>query len=1215
RPANGSNGTKATGAVLDLGGAVVYGITDADPYTTIEWLRVTNWDYYTGVYENAGYGRLRNLIVHDGTGPLGIDVGYSGHTDTLINTIVSNVVRSTSGDVWGVYAGYASMLYNNTVCNVRNSGSGNAYGIRSSNNTSKAKNCLVANVTAAGAGSAVCYTGFGDGAGSKNNLSSDATAPGTSPLINKSAFNQFVDTAVATQNLHLKSTADAINKGDSAGLSALYTKDIDDTVRQYLKWDIGADEYPGFVVNDTSQWFVDYRNGVDAAGRGRSITNAFKHIEYCYDQLPNVSADSVYVINLLPGSHVSDNVGIQIDNLGPDFTQYTPLVLRSYYPDLDSMPEVAESSAGTADFLFEVTVPNIIVDRLHLRGRPGASDFSAIGAYDGFQPNYVTVRNSIFELDSTPGSDSYRMSIGISLRFSQNLDINNNMFIGRWHADPWGRGVGVEIMGGTGCRIINNTFFKVGFAWSCSTSVGGSNTIFANNYLDSIQSSVIYNWGKSYTYTVRNQGYYPSPSWYFSASPTVNRMDEVPSPDRAVLSYDWTSPDFGKLRRGSVFIDRGKDTTGVPGTDFYGIDSVGRRDIGACEFNRDRDPFYADTVNLFVDYDKADNSGDGRTILTAKKQVDAAVALIPSGTVDSTYVINLMPSSSPYLDAGNYRMVTIDGTANTFPSWNRCLVVQSYYSNKDSFAVAAGPTGVCGMIYLKFTTRFMHFKRLRFIPQGAAVPSCAIAMEKFSAGETARNIKISECVFDTVAGAAWESYLKTFSGIPVDSIDVVNCIFRGAGGSGSRVFQEITTEPSAVYGVRFMNNTVRDAERVIYNCSGRFSILNNIIINAGLYYGGGYTSACYANWNNYYPLSDYDAATVLGSDSIMRNPGIASWVWPGVNSSFGKLNDTSACIGLGKDSVAFASGRQVRVTPDRDLWGIARTTGNDLGACQYDPVGIPGKRIFQEGVHGGTYGLIEDTYIYNNVGYENYNMGALTGLNVGQLNYMKTLVRLPSFAGSASSLQVPSNAHVDSAHLYLYYFGAAIGGDMELCRATRDWGEGVGTNTAPNTGEAGWTYAKYTASAWGTAGATALSDREPVATAVANTAATPQWMRWNVTALVQDWISGVTNYGMMLWDLDSDLGGNYGQLYSSEYTGNKLLRPKLVVYYDTDTSTIRPAWTAGCESSRPRCEPWRTRESRRSKRPTRLTGSSSSTSTGSRRERLRSTMTSRHSST
>ncbi len=190
------------------------------------------------------------------------------------------------------------------------------------------------------------------------------------------------------------------------------------------------------------------------------------------------------------------------------------------------------------------------------------------------------------------------------------------------------------------------------------------------------------------------------------------------------------------------------------------------------------------------------------------------------------------------------------------------------------------------------------------------------------------------------------------------------------------------------------------------------------------------------------------------------------------------------------------------------------------------------------------------SYIYSTSSKNNF--GGSTELDIGSSNANKILIRAPMFTGYASTIQVPLNAHVDSAFLSLYQYSNTSTGKVEVYRLTRDWTEGTSSNAA---GNVCWDSAKVGA-AWDAVGANNLKDREPVKTCETQVNSLNAWTRWDVTSLVQVWVSGVTNDGIILSDQDGDLTTTLIKYYSSEYAGNKALRPKLVVYYDPDTVTI-----------------------------------------------------------
>jgi hypothetical protein len=58
------------------------------------------------------------------------------------------------------------------------------------------------------------------------------------------------------------------------------------------------------------------------------------------------------------------------------------------------------------------------------------------------------------------------------------------------------------------------------------------------------------------------------------------------------------------------------------------------------------------------------------------------------------------------------------------------------------------------------------------------------------------------------------------------------------------------------------------------------------------------------------------------------------------------------------------------------------------------------------------------------------------------------------------------------------------------------------------------------------------------------------WLSWDIGTLVQDWLDGtVSNYGVILKDTDEPVGNTYIRCYSSDYTTDSTLAPKLEITY------------------------------------------------------------------
>lgn len=58
------------------------------------------------------------------------------------------------------------------------------------------------------------------------------------------------------------------------------------------------------------------------------------------------------------------------------------------------------------------------------------------------------------------------------------------------------------------------------------------------------------------------------------------------------------------------------------------------------------------------------------------------------------------------------------------------------------------------------------------------------------------------------------------------------------------------------------------------------------------------------------------------------------------------------------------------------------------------------------------------------------------------------------------------------------------------------------------------------------------------------------WLSWDITSLLQGWLNGsIANYGVVLKDTDEPLGDTFIRCYSSDYSDNPTLCPKLEITY------------------------------------------------------------------
>ena len=139
---------------------------------------------------------------------------------------------------------------------------------------------------------------------------------------------------------------------------------------------------------------------------------------------------------------------------------------------------------------------------------------------------------------------------------------------------------------------------------------------------------------------------------------------------------------------------------------------------------------------------------------------------------------------------------------------------------------------------------------------------------------------------------------------------------------------------------------------------------------------------------------------------------------------------------------------------------------------------------------------------------------------------------------------VPTGATILSATFEMYYFYTRTSSteSLRLHRALRDWTE-TGATWRTYDGVTNWT--------------TQGGDYDAAIVASATLTATVNvWKSWNVTPLVQGWVSGAyPNQGMLLESPPAS-GNRERHFYSSDYVTNPALRPKLtIVYVASDLST------------------------------------------------------------
>jgi len=201
-----------------------------------------------------------------------------------------------------------------------------------------------------------------------------------------------------------------------------------------------------------------------------------------------------------------------------------------------------------------------------------------------------------------------------------------------------------------------------------------------------------------------------------------------------------------------------------------------------------------------------------------------------------------------------------------------------------------------------------------------------------------------------------------------------------------------------------------------------------------------------------------------------------------------------------------------------------------------------------------------DTQYYNstdsgNVGKDSHMNQLYPTRNFGGAEY----IRIQSYAGSKNYRGLiyfdlssfPSFDTIVNATLELYYYDDIAsdpsGRVHEVHRITASWDEGAGNYTVNQ--NVTWNN-RTTLAAWSTAG----GDFAVTATASATIPASPgAWVKWNVTTDVWDFLNGTySNYGWLIKDSSEDSAtARKVKYWSSEYTGDSSLTPRLVIEYTT----------------------------------------------------------------
>jgi len=280
------DGTAGTGAAIVQSSSTYFMIENVGIPSTFEWFEVDNNGYGVGGNNNACLEIEGNtshvlsyLILHDVVTPndasAGILIGTVSSADVFRNIIYDIENQSTdAADVFGINTSTENVagVYNNTVHNiVNNDGSGNATNINYGDfATTNIKNNIATSPGGTSSGTKSCYAPASPASAVVDyNLASDNTDSGANSIGADDgvvAANQFVSTTGGSEDLHLKSGADAIDAGvDLVTTPTGVNIDIDgrDINAEGDTWDIGADE---FVAAPPSGW--DLKGGLAMMGVG-----------------------------------------------------------------------------------------------------------------------------------------------------------------------------------------------------------------------------------------------------------------------------------------------------------------------------------------------------------------------------------------------------------------------------------------------------------------------------------------------------------------------------------------------------------------------------------------------------------------------------------------------------------------------------------------------------------------------------------------------------------------------------------------------------------------------------------------------------------------------------------------------------------------------------------------------------------------------------------
>lgn len=202
----------------------------------------------------------------------------------------------------------------------------------------------------------------------------------------------------------------------------------------------------------------------------------------------------------------------------------------------------------------------------------------------------------------------------------------------------------------------------------------------------------------------------------------------------------------------------------------------------------------------------------------------------------------------------------------------------------------------------------------------------------------------------------------------------------------------------------------------------------------------------------------------------------------------------------------------------------------DKTATTYQP---PGTVVLQLGDDPGADAILDSFYPRNYGAADYVQVNEKTG----------DWVQRPVLRFDVGS--IPAGARVESAQLELRMRTVLTPGVASIHRVSRSWVEGTKSGTGAADGA---TWATYDGvGTWTSEG----GDFNAAAVAETAIAATDTWVTWEIGPLVEQWLAGEPNYGLLL---KSDGVLEQAEFYSKEET-DATLRPKLTIRYACQCGT------------------------------------------------------------